>query len=285
MTGTSLFRKQNLNTGGFCLAILACLALSAGSVLAGTSTQDTLTPRQREIERQRRRMVSGETEERRDALAQLGAMHHPDASRIALAGLSDAEPVVRATAAKAILSLPAEQVVTALVPLLDDRDEFVRTEAAYALGRVRSRSSVTSLIAALTDKKDGVRAAAAIALGEIADESAVIPLVQVVSAEPLRLEGKKGRSSRERNQFVRRAAAMALGQIRSRVAVPALIRVLGDRELDSDVKREAARSLGLIGDPVAAPPLRAALTEADPHLAQAAALALERIAKNDQVRR
>lgn len=216
--------------------------------------QEGLTPRQRAIETQRQRLASAEVEERRDAVAQLGVMHHPDASRVALSALKDAEPIVRATAAKAILALPVYESVESLTPLLSDKDEFVREEAAYALAKTRSRAAVSPLTEALTDKKDGVRAAAAIALGEIGDESAVVTLVQVISGQPVPGGGKgKRKGKKEQNQFVLRAAAMSLGQIRSRAAVPALIGALGREELAGDIRREVARSLGLIGDPASVP--------------------------------
>jgi len=269
-----------------CLGVYVFLQL-AGSVFPyPTKFQDNLTPRQRAIEKQRLRLGSSDLEERRDAVARLGVMDHPDASRVALSALKDPEPIVRATAAKAILALPGDESVEALITLLSDRDEFVRQESAYALAKTRSGAAVSPLSAALTDKKDGVRAAAALALGEIGDESAVVTLVQVVSGQPVTGGGKgKRKGQKEQNQFVLRAAAMALGQIRSRAAVPALIGALGQEQLASDVKREAARSLGLIGDPASVPALQTALSSTDPYLSQAASEALKSIERARQVRR
>jgi HEAT repeat protein len=266
-----------------CLCLLAFL-VSSGSVSAlPPNFQDILTPRQRAIEKERLRLDSGDLEERRDAVAQLGVFRHPDASRVALSALKDPEAIVRATAAKAILALPVDESVEALTPLLSDKDEFVRQEAAYALAKTRSRVAVPPLSEALTDKKDGVRAAAAIALGEIGDESAVVTLVQVISGQPVTGGGKgKRKGKKEQNQFVLRAAAMALGQIRSRAAAPALINALGQEDLPSDIKREAARSLGLIGDPASIPALQTALTSTDPYLSQAASEALKTIERARQ---
>jgi HEAT repeat protein len=269
-----------------CLCVYAALAFS-GSVFANPlKFQEGFTPRQREIEKQRLRLASGDLEERRDAVAQLGVMHHPDASRLALSALKDPAAIVRATAARAILALPAEESVVALLSLLTDRDEFVRQEAGYALAKTRSRTALSGLSEALTDKKDGVRAAAALALGEIGDEAAIVPLVQVISGQPVSGGGKaKRKGKKEQNQFVLRAAVMALGQIRSRAAVPALISALGQEDLASDVKREIARSLGLIGDPASVPSLQTALSSADPYLSQAASDALKKIERARQVRR
>jgi hypothetical protein len=64
----------------------------------------TLTPLQIEIEKQQQRLSSAEEEERRDALMELASMRVAAASRAALAGLQDPSPIVRVTAAKAILS-------------------------------------------------------------------------------------------------------------------------------------------------------------------------------------
>ena len=245
------------------------------------SAQDTrnLTPAQIAIEKQRERLSSSDSEERRDAVMRLGAMRLPAASRAALPALSDASPIVRATAAKSILSLGADESVSSLLPLLNDKDEFVRREVAYALGLTRSTAATSALSERLlNDKEDGVRAAAAVALGQIADEAAVIALVGTLAPE-LSAPAKKKKKKREENVFVLRAAASALGQIGSRAGTAALISVLSNEKLPSDVRRESARSLGLIGDQTAVPALRAASTAADPYLANIAAEALKKLSR------
>jgi HEAT repeat protein len=259
------------------LAILATMLVSgSGSVAKSIIGQSTerLTPVQREIERQRKRLNSGDVEERRDALMLLGNLRRPDASRVAAAGLSDVEPVVRVTAAHAILSLPSAEAVALLSPLLQDKLEFVRREAAYDLGETHSRTAVAALANLLISDKDvGVRGAAAVALGTIGDESAVPTLSQVLVG---RTEKKKKAAE---NGFVMRAAARSLGQIRSRSAVDILIATLANDANDSDVRREAATALGLIGDPAARPALQAASSSSDPYLAAAAYEALQRISR------
>lgn len=243
-----------------------------------------LNPTQAEIEKERRRLSSSDKEERRDALMRLGRMARPDASRASLGALQDAEPIVRATAARAVLSLPADEAARALLPLLQDKDEFVRQEAAYALGETRSPIAVEPLVTALErDRRESVRGAAAVALGLIGDEAAVIPLAGRLSARR-RASGLFSRITRGQtteNEFVRRAAARALGQIRSRAAVPALIETLSDARAEDDVKREAARSLGMIGDAAAVPALRTALAAPDPHLSRIAYDALLKIAPTE----
>jgi HEAT repeat protein len=242
------------------------------------SAQETrnLTPTQAQIEFQRQRLNSSEVEERRDALMRLGSMRRPEAARAALPALNDAEPIVRAMAAKAILSIGAKESVSALLPLLNDKDEFVRRETAYALGLTRSSAATAALSdRLLNDKEDGVQAAAAVALGHIADEAAVVALVGTLAPQLSAAGNKKHKP--EDNVFVLRAAATALGQIKSRAGTAALISVLSNEKLPSDVRRESARSLGLIGDQTAVPALRAASTAADPYLAEIAFEALKKI--------
>lgn len=253
-----------------CAFLLLCCAL-----VAAQETRN-LTPVQLEIEKQQRRLSSSDVEERRDAIMRLGSLRVAAASRAVLPALQDAEPIVRATAAKAILSVGNEESAGLLLPLLNDKDEFVRRETAYALGHTHSRSATAALSdRLLNDKEDGVRGAAAVALGHIADEAAVIALVGTIAPELSAPADKKRK--REANVFVLRAAAVALGQVRSRAGTVALISALNNEKLPSDVRREAARSLGLIGDPTAASALKAATTAADPFLSEIAHAALKKI--------
>jgi HEAT repeat protein len=268
-------------------ALMVCLALP-GVGHSSTSGQDdlakrSLTPLQLAIDKQRQRLNSSEVEERRDALMQLSALRHPEASRAAVPALRDGSAIVRVTAAAALQWLPSEEGAGVLIPLLSDKDEFVRQETAYALGRTKSRSAVAPLIERLAqDKKDGVRGAAAVALGEIGDETAVVSLAQLLSASSSVPSGK-AKSTNEKNVFVQRAAAVSLGQIGSQAALPALMAVLEDENTMDDVRREAARSLGLIGDPAAEPALRKVLMTRDAYLSSAAHEALRRIARRQAV--
>ena len=256
--------------------IVACASLLLFCFCTLAQDSRNLTPLQLEIQKQQQRLSSADQEERRDAIMMLGGMRSPAASRAALAGLKDPSPIIRATAAKAILSIGAEESASALLPLLNEKDEFVRRETAYALGLARSRSAIVALSETLlNDKQDGVRGAAAIALGQIADEAAVVALVGTLAPElsaPV-----KSKRKREPNVFVLRAAATALGQIRSRAGTAALISALTNEKVPDDVRREAARSLGLIGDPAAETALRAASIAADPYLSAIATESLKAI--------
>jgi len=268
-----MHKSQILNA---LLLTVVLLANLQGTVFGSTLVQ-VKTPVEAEIERQLRRFSSSDPDERRDALMRLGTMHRAEASRAAKVGLTDTHPMVRAIAAKAILSLNPTETVPALTPLTADKDEFVRRESAYALGLTRSREATSSLVSLLlNDKEDGVRAAAAVALGQIGDESAVVPLATVLAPNVATVSGTK-KIKTEKNEFVLRAAATSLGQIKSRAGVPALIAALDNEQYVEDIRREAARSLGFIKDPSALPALQKAASAADPYLAEIALASVRKI--------
>jgi HEAT repeat protein len=271
-------QKQHsmLSPAALVAGLIAFLLLTTGASLAGAQSTRNLTPLQLEIEKQQQRLTSGDEEERRDALMRLAAIHRPAASRVALPALSDPSPMIRVTAAKAILSLDPAESAAALLPLLNDKDEFVRREVAYTLGQTRSRTATAALSERLlNDKEAGVRGAAAVALGRIADEAAVIALASTLAPE-LSAPAKSKRK-REENPFVLRAAAEALGRIKSRAGTQALISAVGNEKFADDVRREATRSLGLIADPAAIPALKSVATAADPFLSQLAYESLRQI--------
>ena len=263
------------------LAVTLLLACAPATLRAQESDTSGLTPLQIEIQKQRRRLSSSEAEERRDAAMRLGWLKRPESSRVAARALADSAAIVRATAARSVLALPADEAAALLIPGLQDRDPFVRQETAYALGETRARQAVPALVELLTkDKDDGVRGAAAVALGHIGDEAAVIPLAELLGRRVPAggIFARVRRSKKDENEFVRRAAAHSLGQIRSRASVPALVAVLQDERAPDDVRREAAVSLGLIGDPSAAQALRSVLEARDPYLSRAAEEALRLLA-------
>ena len=277
-------RHARFSTTFLAIAAIAWLAAFLPEQLVTVISQDSrsLTPLQLEVEKQKNRLGSADTEERRDAVTRLRALRHPEASRAAIAGLSDGSAIVRATAAGAVLSLPGEESVAALQPLLNDKDEFVRQETAYALGKTRSRAIVAPLIQLLgKEKKDGVRAAIVVALGEIGDEAAVVTLAQVLRPELAVILSKK-KNKKTDNVMVLRAAAHSLGQIRNRAALPSLIAALQDEQAESDIRREAATALGLIGDAAALPALNGVSNADDPYLSQAAFNASRRITVRNQ---
>jgi HEAT repeat protein len=264
----------------FSLALACLLSTQATRAQLASAAQGELTPLQQQIKVQTARLSSTDTEERRDAVTRLGAMARPESSRAAAAALGDPSAIMRATTARAVLSLGPGEVSTLILPLLHDRDEFVRREAAYALGLTHSRIGVTALAAALeVDKKPSVRGAAAVALGQIGDAEAVPALSGALSrrVQGSGLFNRLRRRKVEEDEFVRRSAAISLGLIGSREAVPVLVEALSNERTPGDVRREAARALGLIGDPAAVPALRAALAAHDPYLSQIAFEVLKKL--------
>jgi len=277
---TTLWNHQRSRLNFVCAGLLLALCQLGIFVSAGFAqdSDSSLTPLQRAIEKQKARLSSAEIEERRDAVVHLQVLHHPEASRVAVAALSDTSPIVRATATTAVLSLPDSESAASLIPLLDDKDEFVRQEAAYALGKTRSASAVSPLVERLArDKKQGVRGAAVVALGEIGSESGVVALSQILQPELAGGSSKKKKS--KENLFVLRSAARSLGQIGSRAGVPALLAVVQDENAEGDVRREAANALGSIGDPAALPTLNSVMNASDPYLARAAYEASRKISR------
>lgn len=115
------------------------------------------------------------------------------------AGLADADPCVRRTAARLLGRMALEDAVAALLRALRSQDARARELAAVGLGYAERRSTVEPLVGALHDDAAPVRAAAAWALGEIEDMRAELPLVEALE--------------RDRDPAVRRAAAWALGQL------------------------------------------------------------------------
>jgi HEAT repeat protein len=261
------FGVKVLSALGFMLAVFVCTS----GLHPAHGQYDQLTPLQFSIRQQQERLSSADSEERRDAIMQLGLLRHVEASRAAVPGLSDDAIAVRVAAATAVLSLPGDESAALLIPLLKDKNEFVRQEIAYALGKTGSRATVAPLIEMLgREKGPGARGAAVVSLGRLGDDAAAPPLVQILSGGP---DGKK----REQNPFVLRAAARGLGQLRSRVAVPTLVALIENPKIEADIKREAAAALGDIGDPAAAPALRSALASPDPYLSMAAEKSLRSI--------
>lgn len=264
---------QRLRSVILLTAAVVLMVLGAAGARVWAQGSDRLTPLQRRIEEQKRRLGSSQTEERRDALMKLGAMKHRDASRAAVAALTDQEAIVRVTAAHAITSLPPAEAASLLAPLLKDKLEFVRREGSYALGETQSRSAVQALVDLLTIEKEvSVRSAAVLALGQIKDESAVPTLTQMLAGISPNKKSKK-----REDEFVMRSAAQALGEIRSRAGVPALIATLTNETGSVELRRTAATALGLIGDTSAVPALQSALADNDPYLSGAAREALRQL--------
>lgn len=236
---------------------------------------------------------NGSIEQKRSALFELRDLGSEKASRIAVPALSDASPIVRATATASVVCLPTTEAVRVIAPLLSDRDPFVRKEAAYALGSAGGRDAAAPLLRSLEKEKDlEVRAAAVAALGLAGDPNSVTFLLSILKEKP-----------KQDDEFLRRSAARSIGLIaqilrtNDRYVVtpqsflperfknipsgditrdfPAftyagdvLVVVLMNKKESEDTRREAAFALGAIGSSKAVDVLRSNLTDKDPYLVE-----------------
>ena len=100
------------------------------------------------------------------ALWALSQMRTPGAVQALSAGLRDADPCVRAVAARMLAKTRFAASYDALLAGLGDQDSLVRAGAARALGRQHDRRAPERLLAALHDPAATVRASAAFALGD-----------------------------------------------------------------------------------------------------------------------
>lgn len=276
----------------FFLAFFACFA--------GTSSAQ-------DLEAIRSAIASGNVELTRNALFQIRNLHSEAASRLAIPALSNADPIVRATAASSIVFLPESEIAVNLRPLLSDKSPFVRSEAAYALRHDHTGIDTSALVKLLLeDKAIEVRSAAAVALGA-GDRLTVKWLVDVLRQKP-----------NESTEFLRRSTAHSIGLIAEsqlsqknttttpenflpekyksgyvpttvpdrptisqlpefRAATAVLSKVLENQKEADDTRREAAFALGAIGDPGSAALLRSHLNAPDNYLAEICKEALLRI--------
>lgn len=251
------------------------------------------------------RQLSGNSEQKRTALAEIRNLETEEASRLAVRALSDDDEIVRATAAASVVFLPETEAVQALLPLLDDKKPFVRKEAAYALGKVGSTTATNRLIRTLNNDRDReVRATAAIAIGKIGDASAIDDLVATLREKP-----------NEDNELIRRSAARSIGQVFDlhaggttyavtpqnflppkfkelgtekslenlknsvdvKTVVSVLSRTLQNPKETDDTRREAAFALGAVREDSAIAILRSHLNDPDPYLAEICREALLKI--------
>ncbi|MBP6212392.1 MAG: HEAT repeat domain-containing protein [Pyrinomonadaceae bacterium] len=291
---TARFMKQTafnnqLRIASFLFMLFACFAVT-------TSGQD--------IEKLAELVRTGSTEQKRDSLFDLRNLRTAAASRAAVPALSDADAIVRATAASSIVFLPETELAVYLRPLLSDKDAFVRREAAYSLRNDRTGIATSALIKLLLeDSVMEVRTAAAVALGS-GDSSAVEALTRILAKKP-----------KDDNEFLRRSAARSIGQIAETVrggrrqnvtpqdflpekfkytaladmpaasapqfrqAVTVLLKVAANSKETDDTRREAAFALGGIGDRSAVAFLTANLTNKDTYLAEICREALLKLPK------
>lgn len=255
---------------------------------------------------------SGTTEQKRDALFQTRNLGSEIASRTAVPALTDADPIVRATAAGSIVFLPKTEAAKLLVPMLADKDEFVRKETAYALAEVGDDSAMLGehnygdiadgLWNALEKEKSAeVRSGIVIAMGRAGGLKSVERLLWYLNKPESRSEEFLRRSAIRSIGFVaetlrsgeRKMHYLRIGDDELRTldyaeefrpfssAADLFIKILEDPKEVDDVKREAAGAIGHIKARRGIPALTASLKASDPYLAEIAREALAKITNAD----
>ncbi|MEO5617702.1 MAG: HEAT repeat domain-containing protein [Candidatus Eisenbacteria bacterium] len=142
----------------------------------------------------------------------LGVLRAEDARRaddpLLRRALKEADPLLRARAARACGRLQDSTLVPSLLPLLNDPASEVRQEAAFALGQIGHRSARMGLEVALGGSDPEVAFLAVEALGKLGDMAATPRVSAALGAVSARLRGE---------------AAMALWRLADSTALPALL--------------------------------------------------------------
>jgi HEAT repeat protein len=156
-----------------------------------------------------------------------------------------------------------------LITLAEDSETDARQRWVIirAIGKIDSPPGREALVRLLRDDISGIRAAAAMALGDSEDHSHAEAIAGLLEDPAV---------------IVRASAADALAQLGASEAVPYLIRALDDpsnfyRGDSLWVRRHYVVALGACNDRAALPALMRCLDDADPHMVDAALVALEQV--------
>jgi HEAT repeat protein len=190
---------------------------------------------------------------RKSAAEVLGRLNDTRAIEPLLARFTDGNYEVRRQAARALEAQgwqPQDPVHRALVGITTDQFDQVAAEGAAA---------VEPLLGALTVDEPKVRTQAARALGSLGDTRAVDPLVVAL---------------RDADEDVRLAVAEALVCFRDMRASDPLVAVLTDVNADYQSRVRAIKALGTLKDTRTVEPLLAALNDVNPDVREAAAKVL-----------
>jgi HEAT repeat protein len=208
-------------------------------------------------------IIALRTEDRRahtlvvDDLVRIGS----PAVEALIAALEDANPGVRAGAARALGKIGDARALSALVARLrHDIHPEVRKSAVWAL-QMGGTCTIDALIEALCDRDEWVRFGAVIVLSKIGEPS-VEPLIDVLqdprplmranAAETLgRINDKRSadglsESLLDAEAYVWHQAAIALGRLGDARAVHHLIKIVENE--NSDLRTKAIKALGQIRD-------------------------------------
>ena len=126
---------------------------------------------------------SKDSDTRRDAANQLGALRARNAVRALVAALSDNEARVREASAFALGQIVDPGATPLLSPLLADKDASVRAAAAFALGMIGERKARRALSYALGDPEAEVRSSVLVAMGLMQDDEGVDEIIEALDDE------------------------------------------------------------------------------------------------------
>lgn len=253
--------------GVFCLLAFEISVYSQKPIENSISLQENLAEN----------LLSGDSDQRQDALVRLGAWLSDSNNRLSektflIVGKilqGDSSAVSRAMAARVFEANHDNQSIPLLLESLGKEKEVgVQKAIIYALSQYSSPSILTSLISLLKNKKSEIRAAAAYALAEIGDQSTSPALIGLLK------ERRK-----DEDAFARAQAVRGLSKSGNDNVVEILLNTFL-RDDSAQVRRAAANALGETAqqrDVKVIEALREALLADDPYLVAAARNALDKI--------
>ncbi len=196
------------------------------------------------------------------AATALGRSREPGAMDPLMRALRHFNPMVQASAARALAAIGEAEVVPALAKALRDpkTSRPGRLACAEALGGLKHPDAVPPLVEVLGEAEHALVWAATEALGKQRDRRAVAPLLNLLPRPEMAT-----------------TVAAALGEIGSSDAVPGLVRILKEGTTDVSLLQQVFWALGSIGSPSAVAALKPYLKDEAPRVARWAAEALGRI--------
>jgi|GEM_PF-5876140 len=138
---------------------------------------------------------AGDRDQRLFALQGLGVMRNAGVFEMLVPATRDPDPLIRATAIRAVGANGSEQGYPILLNALQDTDKGVRSEAVAAIKQVYGwiggkAAIVTALTAALESPDAGVRLFAINSLGRMRDLTAIPPLARALNKNPVGQEAR-----------------------------------------------------------------------------------------------
>ena len=218
-----------------------------------------------------------------------------------LTGLSDRDPVVRRSAARALVKISSDNDVSKLCLLLNSDISEVRGWAAWVLAKIGTELVISGLVQSLYHKVGHVREWAIWALGKIGKSYSILAFYALLKAlnhydaevrwravfilgemaiddgftNPEMILSHLVQCLNDRNSSVRSEVIAALGKMGDRSVISALVKKLNDPEIV--VIKTATEALGKIGGDLATSALLKSLNHHDDNVRSSAILGLAKI--------